>query len=259
MNRSEPWSPRTERGDHRGYAVLGALLAGVLGIAAAFVLSAIVVFLLGNLGGTPSLPILVGVLFVTSGIGLAGTGVVALTLRGIPPFEYVRGRVPGFRDAAWVVGGYVGALGLVFAAAVVMTVLRVQPETSNQAAELGMQNPAVLLWLVPLSLFVIAPAEEFLFRGVVQGRLREAFAAKVAIPLTAALFAAIHYTSLTGAAEARLVAIAVLFFPSLVFGLAYERTENIVVPTLIHGLYNSTLVLLVYVTIELLGEAPTPA
>jgi membrane protease YdiL (CAAX protease family) len=259
MTLTEPWAPRTDRGDHRTYAVLGAVLAGVVGIAAAFVLSVIVVLLLGGLSGAPSLPVMVVVLFLASAVGMIGTGVAYLSLRGVPILEYVRGRVPGFRDLLWVAGGYVGALGLVFVAGIVLTVLQVQPETSNQAAELGMENPAILLWLVPLSLFVIAPAEEFLFRGVVQGRLREAFAAKVAIPITAALFALIHYTSLTGAAEARLIAIAILFLPSLVFGLAYERTHNIVVPTLIHGLYNSTLVLLVYVTIELLGEAPTPA
>jgi len=258
MSESEPWVPRTDRGDHRGYALLGALLAAVLGIGAAFALSAIFVLLLGGFGGEFSMPVLVGVLFVTSAVGLIGAGSGYLLLRGISISGYVRTRIPSFRDLLWVGGGYVAALGLVFVAGVILTVFQVQPQTTNQAAELGMENPSILLWLVPLSIFVIAPGEEFLFRGVVQGRLREAFDPIIAIPITAAIFAAIHYTSLTGAAEARLVAIAILFFPSLVFGLAYEQTENLVVPILIHGIYNSTLVLLVYVTIQMVGQTPTP-
>lgn len=259
MNQSDPWAPRTDRGADRGLALLGAVLAGVLGIAAAFVLSGAVVLGVGGLGGELGLIPVVGILFVMSAFGLAGTGALYLRIRGLEPISYVKLSVPNLRDLLWAGGGYVGALTLVFAAGVLLTVLNAEPETTNQAAELGMENPDLLLWLVPLSFLVIAPGEEFLFRGVIQGRLREAFTAKLAIPITAALFALVHYFSLTGGAGARLTAIAILFFPSLVFGYAYERSENLVVPMLIHGAYNSTLVLLVYVTIKLLGETPAPA
>jgi membrane protease YdiL (CAAX protease family) len=256
MSQSDPWGPRTERGPHRGYALLGGVVAAVLGIAAAFVLSGAVVVGVGGLGGQIGLIPTVMLLFVTSAIGLAGSGALYLYLRGISPVSYVGVQAPGLGDLLWAVGGYVGALAIVFGAGLVLTALNAEPETTNQAAELGMENPELLLWLVPLSFLVIAPAEEFLFRGVIQGRLREAFLAKLAIPLTAGLFALVHYFSLTGGAGARLTAISILFFPSLVFGYAYERTENLVVPIVIHGAYNSTLVLLVYVTIKLLGEAP---
>ncbi len=259
MPYSDPWAPRTEQGSHRGYALLGAILAGVLGIAVAFVLSGAVVFGIAGLGGELPLLTIVAIVFVASAIGLAGTGIAYLTLRGISPRSYIGIRVPGFGDLLWAIGGYVAALSLVFASAVLLTIFQVQPETSNQAAELGMENPELLLWLVPISILVVAPGEELLFRGVVQGRLREAYVARIAIPLTAALFALVHYFSLTGGAGARLTAIAILFFPSLVFGYAYERTQNLLVPILIHGVYNSTLVLLLYLTIELLGEAPAPA
>ena len=49
----------------------------------------------------------------------------------------------------------------------------------------------------------------------------------------------------------RAVTIAVLFIPSLVFGWAYERSENIVVPSLAHGLYNSTLFGLLYIAVTM--------
>jgi len=41
-----------------------------------------------------------------------------------------------------------------------------------------------------------------------------------------------------------------LFFPALVFGISYEYTDNIVVPSLIHGLYNATLFTGLYVVIR---------
>ncbi len=259
MDSTDHWGPRTERGSHRGFALLGAVLAGVFGIAAAFVLSWAVVMGFGGFGGGFGLVPTAGLLFVASALGLVLTGFLYLRLRHLTPVGYVGLETPSFRELLWAVGGYVGALALVFGAGMVLTVLQAQPDTANQAAELGMENPALLLWLVPISFVVIAPGEEFLFRGVIQGRLREAFAPALAIPMTAALFAFVHYFSLTGAAEARLIAIAILFLPSLVFGYVYERTANLLVPILIHGAYNATLVSMVYVTIKLAGEMPTPA
>lgn len=256
MKTADTWGPRTARGANRGYALLGAVLVSILGIAVGFVFSGVVIFGLSRLGVDLSLLALVGLVFVTTAIGFVGTGAAYLRLRGISLRSYVSVRTPGFRDLLWAVGGYVAALALVFVAGIVLTILRAEPETTNQAAELGMENPELLLWLVPLSILVVAPGEELLFRGVVQGRLREGFDARIAIPVTAALFASVHYFSLTGAAEARLMAIAILFFPSLVFGYAYERSENLLVPILIHGLYNSTLVLALYVVIETAGTTP---
>ena len=40
-----------------------------------------------------------------------------------------------------------------------------------------------------------------------------------------------------------------LVLPTLVFGVVYELTENLVVPALTHGLYNATLFGLLYLTV----------
>lgn len=117
-----------------------------------------------------------------------------------------------------------------------------------------MENPEVLLLLVPASLLLIGPGEELLFRGVVQNRLSEALPAPVAIVLASLLFASIHFFSLSGAPQARLVSISVLVLPTLVFGTMYELTDNIVVPALIHGTYNATLFSLLYLTLQFAGS-----
>lgn len=259
MTNADPWAAATERGDNPRYAVMGAVGAAITGILAAFVVTALVG--LGLAASNVALPTVprYGLIFIAGGLGLAGAAVGILRRRGLSVREYVGSGVPSFSDLLWAIAGYIGALSLVFTAGIILTLIQVEPDTTNQAAQAGMENPELLLWLVPLSFLVIAPAEELLFRGVVQGRLREAFKPSIAIPVTAALFALVHYFSLTGGSGARFIAIAILFLPSLVFGYAYERTRNIVVPVLIHGAYNGTLVMLVYVSLKVLDSGQMPA
>ncbi|MFB6153028.1 MAG: lysostaphin resistance A-like protein [Halodesulfurarchaeum sp.] len=259
MSDEERWQVEGARSTHPWYAIGSAVMAALGGIVAAFVVTALVGGVIAVLGISMAPVPQFGLLFLAGAIGLGGTAVVYLRVRGLQLREYVGARLPTLRELLWAGAGYVGALSLIFAAGIVLTILNIAPETANQAAKAGLKHPELLLWLVPMSFVVIAPAEELLFRGVVQGRLREAFSPQVAITETAALFATVHYFSLTGGSGARFIAIAVLFLPSLVFGYVYERTGNLVVPILIHGAYNATLVLLVYISLKVMKTAPFAA
>lgn len=235
----------------RGVRAIGiSLLLAAGGIGAAFVASLLVV-LITTATGVRLTPVLqYGVIFVVGGASFVLVGVAYLRYRSLR-LAYVRIHVPSLTDLLWAGAGYVSAFALVIISALILTALNTTPDTANQAAQAGMENPILLLWLVPLSLFVIAPAEEFLYRGVIQSRLRETFVPFVAIPLTAAIFAAVHFFSLTGGAGGRVIAISILFFPSLVFGLVYEKTNNLVANIIVHGVYNSTLALLLYISLSL--------
>lgn len=112
-----------------------------------------------------------------------------------------------------------------------------QPSAQNQIMTAGQQNPEVFLLLVPLSFLVVGPGEELVFRGLVQGTLRETLHPARAVVLASALFASIHLFSLTG--EGKLVYIGVAFVMALVLGAAYEFTGNLTVPAVIHGAYNA--------------------
>ncbi|MFB6085418.1 MAG: lysostaphin resistance A-like protein [Halodesulfurarchaeum sp.] len=256
MAEADRWAPRTEIGAGWKRALLGAILAAAIGLGVAFVLSSVAVFAIAPAVGHRSLVVIVAIVFATGSLGFIATGLVFLGLRNRSLRSYLGLRVPGFGDLLFTAGGYVGALALVFGVGVLLTLFQIEAETTNQAAELGMENPELLLWFVPLSIVVIAPGEELLFRGVVQGRLREALPVRIAVPLAAAIFATVHFFALTGAAKARFVAIALLFFPSLVFGYVYERTQNLLVPILIHGAYNSTLFLALYLTVAMRADVP---
>ena len=255
-------------------AVVSAVGLGAGGLLLGFVLTAITlgVAVAGlGLDIPPAAQVVVSLVFV-QGVGSAGVAyaylklrpVVGPKLRSILGFDDVPGRfdiqaaVPDLRQVAVVVGGYVLALGAAFAGSILVTLLQVDTGT-NQAAQMGMENPEVLLLLVPASVLVIGPGEELLFRGVVQGRLREVFGPIVGVLLPSAVFAGLHWFALTGgSATGNLVALGILIGPAVVFGAAYELTDNIVVPSLIHGIYNATLFSLLYVVVAFGDQLPDP-
>ena len=183
----------------------------------------------------PATALIVLSLVFVQGVGCAGVAVAYLRLRpvvgpkvrslvgldGLPgPFD-IGVELPDLRGVAVVVGGYVVALGAAFAGSVLVALLQVDTGT-NQAAEIGMENPEVLLILIPASILIIGPGEELLFRGVVQGRLREVLGPVAGVLLASAVFAGLHWFALTGgSATGNLVALGILVGPALVFGTAY--------------------------------------
>jgi membrane protease YdiL (CAAX protease family) len=190
------------------------------------------------------------------GIAFGGVALAYLRLRG-RSIASVGLRLPSVRDLLFVVGGYAAALVAAISGAVIISVTGA-PAGENQVSEFASADPSVLLWLVPASFLLIGPGEELLFRGIVQGRLREAFDRVPGVVLASALFAAIHYAALTGGAGGRLVTISILFFPALVFGGVYELSDNLVVPALVHGAYNATLFALAYAAIRLSESGAVP-
>jgi membrane protease YdiL (CAAX protease family) len=163
--------------------------------------------------------------------------------------DYLGLRLPSLLEAALVLGGLIAVFALVAGMGYLVQLLGLQP-ASNSAGEAAQESPGLVPLLIVGSLLVIGPSEEVLFRGTVQNRLRESLSAPVAILLAAVLFASIHVTALTGGLGARATTIVVLLVPSLVFGTVYEYTENLVVPILIHGIWNSLLFSLIWVATQ---------
>ncbi|PSQ07479.1 CPBP family intramembrane metalloprotease [Halobacteriales archaeon QS_6_71_20] len=245
--------------DPRVRALVVALAVGFSGIAAATVVVLVVLLGLGLVGYQPSPLVFIGLsLVLVQGISFGGVASAYLLRRGRSPLSLFR--IPGLRDLAVAVGGFVGSFAILIVASIAVQRAGA-PTADNQVAQLGAENPEVLLLLVPAAFVFIGPGEEILFRGVVQDRLREAFPAWVAIPVASVIFGAVHYVALTGAPSARAVTIGILSALTLVFGAAYEYTDNLVVPSLIHGAYDAVLFagLYVVVTYGPGTESPTGA
>ncbi|XVH32470.1 lysostaphin resistance A-like protein [Haloferacaceae archaeon DSL9] len=249
-------------------ALLGGTFVGLFGLLFGTILT-IAAYLGVYVGvGEPSAATMIVLALVfTQGVGCAGIALLYVKVRPalsrflrrrlgdrpwIAPERFsISASMPSLRDLLYVVGGYVLALALALAGSIILSQLG--PETgTNQAAATGIENPEVLLVLIPASFLIIGPGEELLFRGVVQGRFREVFGPALAILVASSIFAGIHYFALTGGTvTGNLLALGVLLFPSFVFGVTYELTDNIVVPSLIHGAYNATLFGLLYLSLTL--------
>lgn len=224
--------------------------AGVLLVAAgvAILLPLAVIGSLAAIGVTltPALVMVLSIL-LTQGVSFGGVALLYLALQRGALRVPVRWPTPG--DLNWMIGGSALALAALIVGWLVVSLLGLDVG-EHQIQRAGAGDPGIFLLLIPLSLLIIGPCEELLFRGVVQGRLRQAFSAAAAIGLAAVTFAALHMLALSGPLDARITTVMVLVLPSLVFGIAYERTGNIAVPAVIHGVYNATLLAVSYYAVH---------
>ncbi|WP_299267168.1 CPBP family intramembrane glutamic endopeptidase [Halorientalis sp.] len=200
------------------------------------------------------LPATVPTVALALGLAELGFGVAALTFvkatdRGV---GYVGLDVPGRgRLVAWVVGGAV-ALFAVRSVAVLAAHALGGPLLPVRVTETGIDPQALMLAMIPLSLFVVAPCEEALFRGVIQQYLGEVASSAVAIIGAGVLFALLHLPSYLGYSPFwAAVMLVIVFLVGLGFGYSYHRTGSIWVPIGVHGLYNSLIMISAWLLVEL--------
>lgn len=186
------------------------------------------------------------------GVAFGGIALAYLYARNLG-IEFLNLRRPSLRDVAWVVLGFGLLLITAFVAAQFFREAGIE-SARNVVQEQGEEAPVVFLVLIPLSFLLVGPGEELLFRGLIQGSLRESFSPAAAIGVASLIFAVAHFPSLIGQGS-RLVYIAIIFALSVILGAAYERTDNLVVPAVIHGGYNAFLFLGMY--LQATGMLPT--
>jgi len=155
------------------------------------------------------------------------------------PIEHLGLAVPDRRAILWAGGGLVALVATWFGT----NLLAQSAGVSLADHQLGaLSEPGQILAFVGLSFVIVAPGEELLYRGLVQGSLREAFGPWRSIAGASVLFALNHVTALvaTGAGSglATAVTIGLILVLSVVLGGLYERTGTLVVPVLVHGCFN---------------------
>jgi membrane protease YdiL (CAAX protease family) len=169
-------------------------------------------------------------------------GVVYLRFR--PVTLHYGLRWPTLRDTGWIIGGLI-AVVLVSVIVEVVFIPFSDGSATTISAAAAVENPLMIYTIFLIgNLVLIAPIEEFLYRGVIQGRLREAFGPIAAISITAIGFALGHLLSywyggsdlVSVSVFAELFGIAAV---GLVLGIIYERTESLLLVSIIHGLANS--------------------
>jgi membrane protease YdiL (CAAX protease family) len=103
-----------------------------------------------------------------------------------------------------------------------------------------------LPWMVLVSLVLVGPAEELLYRGVVQGVLARSLGTGGGVLVMAVLFGAVHYPSYGAESladvDAGVVAGAVQTATvGVVYGALYVATASLLVPVLTHSIYDAVL------------------
>lgn len=210
-------------------ALVGVALGGVLGLVAVVAAAA----------GSPT----VGLVAV---VAASEVGYLAV---GVGYLRWLSAGVPLSRPSLAQLG--LAALAVVSLVALGQGVLRLVPgagieDVSSTLGQSGV-DPVVLLALAVVSLALVGPAEEVLFRGAVQGTLRMAFGRWPAILGASVVFTAVHAAALVSQPPvAGIAALAVVGLVSLVLGYAFDRTGSLAVPVVVHGLYDSLLLVGAY-------------
>ena len=177
-----------------------------------------------------------------AGFFAAALGYLALT----DQWDLLRYSRPTLREGSVVVAAAAGLLTLQYGSLFVLS--RVGLSTGQNQAVVPAGDPVTYyLAMVFVSFLVVGPAEEVLFRGVVQGGLRRAFAAVPSLVAAGGLFGVIHLVGVQGTGAERWAYVAIAAGLGCLLGYLYERTENLVVPGLAHGAYNATIYALLLV------------
>jgi membrane protease YdiL (CAAX protease family) len=149
------------------------------------------------------------------------------------------------------------ALGMIISVVILFFLLLFNPATVNL---LNKPNPVLnvspqLAWImIVVSILVIGPAEEYLFRGFMFGALLEIFNNNHWLALAFAssvLFSAVHLYYATTYGLASLIQ----FTELITFGMAMSSTYflsrgNLLIPSLIHGAFDATAFIGVAVSAE---------
>jgi membrane protease YdiL (CAAX protease family) len=229
-------------------SLVGGLIGGLFGLAVTQSLESDAVFTAALIGAV-----------IGNFAGFAVLGLSYLRWRG-----FDRGRIVSYlgitRPTAKQLGLVVGTALLMVVAAGVLTQVVLQllelagieaSPAENSSTQILEENPspALLVGGIAFMFLVVGPTEELLFRGVIQGRLRERLSAPTAIVIASVLFGSVHLLALSGGGPAGIATtLAVLSTVAIALGSIYEYTGNLVVAALTHGLYNSILITGLYIT-----------
>jgi len=251
--KSSPGAPGSKAGRESPFRAIGTAVGlSVAGLGVPLIgISLVGAALIGV--GLPTGPVLVAMALLQFG-WFIGLGLWYLRRRGYD-WATVRAYLgvdrPTLKELGLILVTWVG---MMIVAAIVGSVLvqfaaeaagaeNAQP-AENSVGDIIEQNPQIVFAAIAGMFLVVGPAEELLFRGVIQNRLRETLSTVPAIGVASMLFASAHVFALAGGGSAVgvLITVSVLFVTSLGLGWIYEYTENIVVPALLHGFHNSVVV-----------------
>jgi len=188
-----------------------------------------------------------GVEAAVASLAIGAVAVVTARAAGVG-FEFFSVRRPSARTLGWGVLAGVAMLALLWVFGVVTSALDV-PSASHGVVSRIEANPTIALVMVVVSIVAVAPGEELLARGFVQGSLYRVYPDWMAVVVASAVFAAVHvFAYWTAPAAAVVASLLQLFVISLVLGWVYVRTRNLVAAVVAHAVYDAVQFAFAYIT-----------
>jgi len=169
-------------------------------------------------------------------IGFFVTAILYIVYRGDIEL-FINYQMPGREGLAWIVAIPAVLITFGILSEPVLSAVGIEREMGGLNVDPTATIGLFVVFFITSWLFA-APAEELLFRGVIQARLRETFGAVSGVVCGAFLFALFHV--LLGLLEG-LSASGIVFWgwesliAGILWGAAYERTNNLIVPSIAHA------------------------
>ncbi len=146
-------------------------------------------------------------------------------------------RVPTRSDLLLIVGGTLALIAVMLSLEILMDLLGFET-AENVTIDRGQAHPELFLLLIPMQFLFTGPAEELLFRGIIQGLFRRAYGIIPGILLAGAVFSLFHIPAL-GGGEGVTAVLLILFISGSLLGVLYEYSGNIIVPIVAHAVWNA--------------------
>lgn len=123
---------------------------------------------------------------------------------------------------------------------VLVSLFNITPPQNTVTETLRSGSQLVVVGFILLNFLFVGPAEELVFRGYIQGQLKESMTARASIIGSSGLFAIAHFPAMgSGELLSMSLYLVILLAIGGLLGVTYEKTENLVIPILIHACYNS--------------------
>jgi len=142
----------------------------------------------------------------------------------------------------WVIFGTSILLGINFIINITTAAIGIEA-AENALFGIAEDNPAYILYFIPIMLFLVAPVEELFFRGILQSVLRESYNMNIGLFIASLVFGLIHIPAAGGISMGALVYVITTFSLGYVLGYIYEIKKSLLIPIVIHGIYNSILLI----------------
>ena len=228
--------------DHLRALLVGGMLIGASTALNEFVLPPILrLFSIQNASVSFSPLSLTIALLLGSGL----TVLVAVTFLSISgrTIDYLDIYSPTLREGGYVVIGIVLNLAASIGVSLVTSVIGLPAGDNSTVDRVLVSGPETALVFVVLAVLLVGPAEELLYRNVVQKRLSEDFNTFTALVFAGGLFALSHVPNVYDPNVVAMISpLLSNWVAGLIYGAVYIRTQSILPAMLTHGFYNAIVV-----------------